>query len=152
MVQTKKQFWSNCLIFAAVTLVACGKKEVISEPAAAAIPPPVIESRSVNPESHGQGVGVSDRAAYATVDSPAVLGVNLADHVPEGVLITSIVTDSQASKLDLQPNDVILRLGDTPTPTAQEFERVYKSIDSKITVEVALLRNGNMQNVALRKQ
>lgn len=149
MDQIKKLFWYSCFLFTAVTLVACGKKEEVAEPAVQT--PPVVESRSVNPESHGQGVGVSDTAAYASADSSAVLGINLADRIPDGVLITSIVADSHASKLDLQPNDVILRLGDTPTPTALEFERIYKSIDSKITVEAALVRNGNIQNVAIRK-
>jgi S1-C subfamily serine protease len=149
----KKQFWYKVTFFFFLTaaLVACGKKEESAQPAAQV--PPVAESRSVNPESHAQGVGVSDTAAYATSsDAPTVFGLNLVDStVPEGAVITSIVSGSQATKWDLQPADIIVKVGNTKIANKEDFKTVYDAINSGMTAEVTLLRDNQVHEVGILK-
>lgn len=163
MEKRKQQFWYKCLsfFFAIGTLVACGKKEDAAyqersivqnqEQQTAIVPQVVLESE--NPEIYAKGNAVYDTAAYFNPEEPKVFGINIADHeFPDGAIITSILENSQASKFDLQSNDVILKINDIPTPTASDFEKLYRSADSKIAVEITLLRKGEIRNVDIITQ
>lgn len=159
MEKQEQQFWYrfSALFFAIVAFSACGKKAeptyqeapVHSEQAVEVQPVPESE----NPEMYAKGNAVADTNAYFNPDEPTVFGITLTDNQsPDGALITQVIDNSQASKFDLQPNDVILKINDIPTPTAKDFERIYHSASSKIAVEVTLLRNGDVRNVDIVTQ
>lgn len=148
----KKQFWYKVTVFFFLTaaLVACGKKEESAQTAAQV--PPVAESRSVNPESHIQGIVISDTAAYASADTPTVFGLNLVDSAaPEGAVITSIVSGSQATRWDLQPADIIVKVGNTKIANKEDFKTIYDAINSGMTAEVTLLRDNHVHEVGILK-
>lgn len=138
------------ILFIAAILFGCGKKEeaaTSTEAAPVAQTLTIPESRSVNPESHAQGAGVADTAAYARSDSSTVFGLNLVDSVvPSGALITSIVPDSQASKFRLQANDIIVKVGDTEIATALDFKLAYGAIRPTMASEIALLRDNQLHD------
>lgn len=162
MCTTEKQYWFKFTlsVFVAAAFSACGKKEESHLPMPVFTPAPVpavqstpiTEPRSVNPELYAKDAGVSDTAAFASSESPTVLGINLVDNaVPVGALITSIVTSSQATKFDLQPNDVIVKIGDTVISTALEFKSAYDETRPTMATEITLIRKGVQHNVDIIK-
>lgn len=143
-------FWSG--VFAILIISGCGESsssnnqektpEVSVQPTAPAIAAPQT------PESFAKGEAVSDTAVHFDISDPRTLGVHVTDNaVPPGMKIIEVAQNSQAEKFGLLPNDVIIKVNDSVINSAREFEAIYKSFQSKISIEMALLRNGHIQNV-----
>ncbi len=71
--------------------------------------------------------------------------------VKDGVLIRSVLEDSPAQKAGLKAGDVIVKVGDTKVTTPREVSNALRSIESKETVPVIVMRDRKEMtvNVAL---
>jgi S1-C subfamily serine protease len=71
-------------------------------------------------------------------------------NIPEGILIKEIVANSPASKSNLKVGDIIIKVDNTTTRTADDFLN-YLQREKEIgdSLNVTIYRNGNIENVIL---
>ena len=59
-----------------------------------------------------------------------------------GVVVTQVRPGSLAGRAGLQKGDVIMAVGENPTPTPQAFQQASKSVDLQRGVRIRMLRDG----------
>jgi putative serine protease PepD len=87
---------------------------------------------------------VADQLIRGEKPTHALLGVQIAD-TPEqqGALVESVTPGGPASEADLQPGDVITRLGDRPVRDATDLTAAVRSHRPGDEVEVTYVRDGD---------
>jgi putative serine protease PepD len=72
----------------------------------------------------------------------AALGVELRSLTSGGVLVSSVARNGPAARAGVKPNDVIVRLGDRPTPTVDDVAVALAARRPGAQVTVRLIRRG----------
>jgi S1-C subfamily serine protease len=79
----------------------------------------------------------------------AYLGVKVATIVGGGVLVSGVVPGGPAARAGLKPGDIILAVGDRPTPTADVLVSILATLHPGQKVPVKILRRGKKLTLTL---
>jgi serine protease DegQ len=96
----------------------------------------------------------SGRAQHAYLGiQPAPLTPDIAQELgvdqTEGVVVLAVTADGPAAAAGLQPGDIIVSIGGTPTPTVSDLYAALRRHEPGEKVEVRVLRGGDEQTVTV---
>lgn len=90
----------------------------------------------------GENWGTFFEGAFPGFEGSTYLGVQTIPNTGEGVLIKSVVPDSPADKIGLEPEDVLLSIDDEPINSPAELRRKIAEKQGGDEVKVKFLRGG----------
>lgn len=126
--------------------------EPVSEPPAAIIPDPPEPGEPPPPAEPQQlSAPVASSGYMGVVAGPVseAVAAHFADLLPEGagLLVTSVVPESPASAAGLQPNDILVRYGDTSLSSFEQLTELVRSSDAGTRIVLGIVRSGEPADV-----
>ena len=109
---------------------------------------PITAAKPIIDELIEQGY-VSGRPAIGIRGQSLDLRAQLFYHLPSGVIITEILSDSDAARKGLDTDDVIVAFDNVPISSLEDLVRIKSDCTAGDTVQLTVYRNGSYYQVSV---